>query len=124
MFAFRGVNSSAPVNASAKNNDSGTTFSATGLTTNVDNCMIVVAVGFNDYGSEPPDTSNFSSWANANLESISEGFDSLQSNSSYNSGIACAFGVKATAGATGATTATADDSTNYSAAITFALTPA
>lgn len=123
MLCFRGVVATSPINVTGENGDTGTTFSATGVTTTVANCMIVIAVGFTDSGGKP-DTDNYSSWANANLVSVTEGIDALDNVGDYCGGIAFVYGIKATAGATGATTATADNSGNVSNIITFAIAPA
>lgn len=124
MLAFSGVDSGSPVNTNTKNTDTGTTFSATGVTTTVTNCMIVVCVAFSDAGTSN-DTSNYSSWANANLSSITERVDSYSyTSTNVWAGLACAYGVKVSAGATGATTATTDAASNSSSIITIALTPA
>lgn len=123
MLCFRGVVATSPVNVTGENGDTGITFSATGVTTTVANCMVVVAVGFRDSGGKP-DTTNYSSWANANLVSITEGLDALDNVGDYCGGIAFVYGIKATAGATGNTTATTDSSGNASNIITFALAPA
>lgn len=118
---FRGVDTTSPIDVSGTSTSSGTAFSATGITTTVDNAMVVVAVGFNETTSST-DTTNYTSWANANLVSITEASDNIVTNI-YGTGIASAYGIKTTAGATGTTTATADTSGNRSGTITFSLKP-
>ena len=78
--------------------------SATGVTTSVANTLIVVAcsTGF-DNGVN--DTTGFSSWVNANLSSVTEQIDNRRSAGDGGT-LGVATGGKATAGATGATTAT------------------
>jgi hypothetical protein len=106
MIAIRGaVASGDPWNVTAGGVEatSDTSASIPGATTTVDNTLVVVAVS----GSLPDATStaNFSSWANANLTSLTERTDNA--NSSGNGGsLGVATGVKATAGAYGNTTAT------------------
>ena len=121
MMCFRGEDTSAPIHASSKNTAGGTSFSANGVTTTVNECMILVAAGFFD--ADANDTSNYSSWANSSLTSITEIHDEATSAGS-GGGIACAYGGKLLAGTVSATTATTDSSANYSAVITLAIAPA
>jgi hypothetical protein len=124
IFAFRGVDTVSPINASGSNITNGAAFTAGGVTTTAANCMVVMAASTCDFYSYPTDTSNLSSWANSNLSSVTEAEDSIVGTYMNKLGIACAYGVKSSAGPTGSTTATPDDVTNFSAVVTLALTPA
>lgn len=99
-------NTSNPINATGGGVDSSatTSVSISGVTTTVDECLLVYAVS----GSDPDltTTTEFSSWANASLESADEQIDN--SGTSGNGGaIGAATGVKATSGASGTMTVTA-----------------
>jgi len=82
---------------------SDTSGSIPGATTTVNNTLIVAAIA-----TSLPDASNtttFSSWANANLTSVTERIDNAR-NSGNGGGIGVVTGLKATAGAYGNTTVT------------------
>lgn len=95
-----------------------TSFSATGVTTTVDRCLIVVA-GTHDVDTANP---NFDTWANSNLVSITERVDA-GSASGNGGGHGVATGVLTSAGASGTTTATHSVSA-INAFLTVALKPA
>jgi hypothetical protein len=118
MLSFYGADTSSPIGNSAASTDSGTTFAATGITSTTDGSMIVTAVGFRD--ADAADTSNYSSWANASLASITEGHDQGDATGT-GGGIAFAYGIDTTAGTVNGTTATADSSANYSAIVMFEI---
>ena len=126
MFLFANVDATNPINAFSTNTSGGTSFSATGVTTTADGCMVVHAVTFQD-GGTAADTDNYSSPpSNANLSGLREISDNYfyGGSAGVNGGIYLVTGLKATAGTTGNTTSTADSASNYSAVVTFALTPA
>lgn len=121
---FANVDASDPINVSGTNTDDGTSFSATGVTTSVDNCLIVHATAFQDEGTSD-DPWNYGTPSNANLTELSERTDDYTYVSAgVNGGIYIVTGIKASAGATGSTTSTANSANNKSAVVTFALTPA
>ena len=95
-----------------------TAFSATGVTTTVDNSLVVVM------GSGDPDTvgTNWNTLTNANLTSLTKHFDEMTTQGN-GGGLMLASGVKATAGATGSTTATLTTSA-IDAFLTLAFPPA
>lgn len=124
VFVFKGNTIVNPINASTTSTDDGAAFVAAGVTTTVDRCMIVHATGFVDDGTAD-DTSNYSGAANANLTGVLERNDIFYySGASAKAGLYLLTGTKATAGATGDSTATVDSANNYSATVTFALAPA
>lgn len=72
-----------------------------GVTTSVNNCMIVVAVS----NATDTTTAQTSAWTNSNLSSLTERIDS-NATAGNGGGFGVATGILATAGATGSTTAT------------------
>ncbi len=94
-----------------------TSVTVTGVTTTVADTLVVIAVS---QGVDKNSTA-FSGWTNANLTSINERADTA-SNSGNGGGFGIIDGTKATAGATGDTTATITDSSS-NAFITIALAP-
>ncbi len=121
MLCLRGADTQNPINVSTKGTSGTTAFSAGGVTTTVDECLVITAIGF--YDADANDTSNYSSWANASLASITEGHDAATS-AGLGGGIAFSYGIKLDAGTVGSTTATTDNAANYSAYILFAVAPA
>jgi hypothetical protein len=94
-----------PINAESGGNvqASTTSVSISGLTTTVDNCLVLSISG-----ASLPDansTAQYSSWANSSLTGITERTDN-NTNNGNGGGHGSASGVKATAGAVSATTAT------------------
>lgn len=122
MLAFRNPDTSGPINAYSQGASSGTSYTAqNGLTTTVDNCMVVTCVGF--YDADEVDTDNYYDvWVNASLDFITEEVDAEDGTAS-GGGVAVAYGIKSTAGAVSPTTATADTSANYSASVMVAIAP-
>jgi hypothetical protein len=127
MLCFSGTHATTPINVSDTGTSEGTSFSSPTLTTTADNCIYVCAVGLYKASTASNDTTNYASWANASLASITE---MLDQHTYYNTGtveggggIAIAYGAKASAGEIGAATATADASSNNSAIIVFAISP-
>lgn len=118
MIAFRGVSL---ISAFTNNTAQNTTFSAANPTAILDECMLVNCVLFKDDGSA--DTSNYSSWTNASLVSITEGHDQGDDTGLVGGGIAFAYGIKSTIGAIDATTATTDSAQNTSLNINILLAP-
>lgn len=119
ITAYRGVDPNAPINASAGSVDSGATSTITvpAVTTTVANTLIVGSVGL-DKDLADVDTIT-GTWTNANLSGITERHDETVSTAA-GGGLAIVTGAKATAGATGTTTNTADTSTTH-AYVTVAL---
>ncbi len=119
VHAFRGVDPITPINASAGSVDSGatTTITVPAVTTTVTNTMIVGCIGL-DKDLADVDTIT-GTWTNANLSSITERHDETVI-AGAGGGLAVVTGIKATAGATGTTTNTADTSTTH-AYVTLAL---
>jgi len=113
IITFRGcVASGSPIDVSAAATNAGanTSVSIPGSTTGGDQYLIVAAAGYSG-------TSTASSWANADLVSITERIDD-----DNNEHITCAVGAKAAAGAFGATTATLSSSERWTG-IMLALKP-
>lgn len=104
ISAWRGcIKTGSPIHKSASNSTDSldTSHSNAGVTTTIDNCMIVAS------GSSGDDNT-YSSWANANLDSITEGMDEFTQQGSDGS-IHMAYGILSTAGASGTTTATVNE---------------
>lgn len=103
MTCWRGVDSTTPINSSANGFDetapSIKTFPS--VTTTVDDAMIINAIGLDR---DAVSTSNLSEWENPNLVSIT-GELGFTTSSGRGGGVGFAYGVKATAGSTGNTTA-------------------
>lgn len=118
MTAWRGVDTTTPINAFTTNTDTGTTFVAVNPTSTLANCMLINLIGFGDYGAS--DTDNYTSWVNTSLVSITEGHDQLDAR---DNGLAFAYGIKTTAGAINNTTATADATGNGTRTINVLLAP-
>lgn len=118
VVAFRGVATwNNPFTGSATNTSSGnTTITFGSVTTPSANAMVVdvVAHGVDTTGGQ------VSGWTNANLASVSEGFDDSTTNGS-GGGIAVSYGIKATAGAVTATTATLATASREWATLSFYL---
>lgn len=92
-------NASTTLNVTAGSNASSTaSVSCPTATTTVDDCMVLAAVAFSV-------NTTVGSWANANLADFAEILDEATTDDD-DGGLAIALGYKATAGATGATTAT------------------
>lgn len=106
VLRFTGHDPTTPIAYTNGGADAGN-LSANTFTTTVANVMVVCALGF--YDADSADTSNWGSWACASLESITEGHDQSDA-SGYGGGVAFAYGIKASAGAVGSVTATADTS--------------
>lgn len=120
IITFRGcIAEGSPFDGSAvaaQKATASTSASAPGITTTIDNALVVAAISRdNDSASAA-----FSSWTNASLASITERGDtgSTQGNGG---GIGVATGVKTSAGSVSTTTATVTSSIN--ASLTFALIP-
>jgi hypothetical protein len=121
MLAFSGVDMITPIHTSNKGVSNGTSYTSQNrLTTTVDNCMIIDCIGFRDGDSN--DTSNYSSWTNASLTSVTEGHDQSDSTGT-GGGLAFTYGINSSAGVLNTFTATTDSFSNYSASITLALMP-
>lgn len=95
------------------------TMSIPGFTTDTNNCLIL------DFGSCGSDTNavRFSSWTNADLTDLDEVFDSM-SDAGGGGGVGCNSGMKATAGAVGATTVTIGGTVFGNGCIKVAIKPA
>lgn len=118
LTAWRGCKlTGSPINGtpvSTADSDGDVNLSATGVTTDVDNCMIVISHANGD-------TESVSGWTNSNLESILEATD-VNTISGTDGCIAVGYGILASAGASGTTTATisaSEEEANW----TFALEP-
>jgi hypothetical protein len=100
VLAFRNVDTTTPIGntQSSSADDSNTSVSITGVTTGAANAGVLVVFTNGD-------DVTASGWTNSNLVSIDELTDESTTSGSDGS-IHAAFGLKATAGATGATTAT------------------
>lgn len=119
IIGIRGcINTGSPVNASAPNTQlvSDTSVSIPGVTTTAANCMIVAAF---TTGTDVASTTHVSGFANASLANVTERVDNWVI-AGGGGGIGACTGEKATAGATGATTATIVTA-NFKALITIAL---
>jgi DNA-binding beta-propeller fold protein YncE/fibronectin type 3 domain-containing protein len=122
MIAIRGAAAAGDpwdVTAGGIETTSDTSASIPGVTTTVDNTLVVVAVA----GSLPDanGTANFSAWSNANLANLTERTDDTR-NSGNGGALGIATGEKATAGATG-NTAVTHASAAIKGLITIAIKP-
>ena len=120
IFAWRGVDTTTPIPQSAGAVDASATasLSCPAVTTTRNNCVIVNAIALDK---DLNDTDTLSAHANASLTTLTEHHDQTVA-SGVGGGIAVLSGVKATAGASGNTTATGDTSTTH-AYLTFAIQP-
>lgn len=119
IMAFRGVDLANPFSGTAGGvkSTASTTLSATGITTTVDNTLVVYGIGLDK---DLADVDTITSLpTNANLTSITERHDQTIA-SGVGGGIAVFTGIKATAGATGNLAGTTDSSTTL-AYVTFGL---
>ena len=122
MIAIRGAVSSGDpwdVTAGGTEAASDTSGSIAGATTTVANTLVVTAIA-----TSLPDassTTNFSSWTNANLTSLTERIDNAVT-AGNGGGLGAATGVKATAGAYGSTAVTLASSA-YKAMMSIAIKP-
>lgn len=98
------LNSGDAIDAQAGGSATSTSKTLTGLTTNIDNCLVIdfIASGHDVSGSI------LSSWANASLTAFAERADTTN-NTTNGTGIGIASGVMATAGIVGSTTVTSTD---------------
>lgn len=123
IFAFRGCETSGnPWNITSGGTEatSDTSISATGTTTTLNNCLVVIAVTTSgDAGVNG--TAEFSSWTNTDLSNVTEIGDNMAT-AGNGGGLGVATGQKATAGAYGATTVTCATA-GYHAFMTIALRP-
>lgn len=94
-----------------------TTVSIPGMTTTSDNCLILYAFGT---GQDITSTAGATGWANASLGSVSERMDNWTATGT-GGGFAMASGEKATAGATGAMTATLSLTANFKTLMAMSL---
>ena len=120
IMGFRGVDTATPVNISAGAVSAATTaMSLPSVTTTVVDTFVVLAAAMD---TDAASTATVTGWANASLTGIVEQHDQTVA-SGVGGGLAIATGVKATAGSTGATTATGSTSVTH-AYLTIALKPA
>lgn len=96
-----------------------TTVSITGVTTGVADCLVLAAFGT---GQDIGSTAGATGWTNANLTGLTEQMDNWNT-AGTGGGFAVASGVKATAGATGNTTATLSLTANFKAQLCIAFKP-
>lgn len=123
IIAIRGVNQAYPFNVISEVSNCDEDFQAPGVTTTVDNCMMLVGVSFNDRGAAT-DTKNYSSFTNSSWESITQRMGTYAGKYAFTgAGVACFTGVKVVAGATGMTSATADSTANSGYCFTLAIAP-
>lgn len=104
IVTVRGVNTTTAIDATAGSDTGGTDSTSVtipGLTTTVDNCLVLA---FCSAGTDTA-SAQFSGWTNASLASISEAADEFTTVGG-GGGIGVAAGVKSSAGAVSATTAT------------------
>jgi hypothetical protein len=119
MMAFRGVDTVAPFNANAGSTAAATTAASfPGVTTTIIDCLIVHGCAVDTDASS---TATMGAATNANLGSITERHDQAV-NTATGGGVVVITGTKATAGATGNTTATGSTSIAR-AYVTLALQP-
>jgi len=95
-----------------------TSVSIPGVTTTVSNCLVLYAVSTGQDGSSS--TAAYSGWADATLANITEQMDNYTA-SGLGGGFGMASGEMASAGATGAMTATLALTANFKALMTIAL---
>ena len=118
ISVFRDVDLTSPINVVAGDTGaSSTSVTIPSVTTTVANCVVIAAVA----SSADTGSAQASAWTNANLTGFAEFIDG-NTTSADGGGIAAAYGVKATAGATGTSTATLA-AASLQARLCFALTP-
>ena len=112
MLAFRGCKASgSPVDTSAKNSSAaGTSLTFPAITSTIKNTMVVNVVG--GPGPDAVGTTEFSAWANATLDSITEATDNTSSNDTGQS-LGSAYGVLAGITSSGQSTATSVTSSEH-----------
>lgn len=120
ILVFSGVDGTSPINATASQAASvTTTVTLPSVTTDTANCAIVHVAGT---GRDTTATTTFSGWTNANLASITEVADDT-TGTAGGGGFGAAWGILASAGASGAGSCTQASSITCTA-ITVALKPA
>ncbi len=120
LFGFSGADTSTPFNVVAADTQAGaasTTVTLPSVTTTVDDCLIVLAIG---HGIDST-AAQVSGYTNASLTGITEVMDT-GSDSFSGGGLAVAYGQSGAAGAIGSTTATIANS--WHSRLTLALQPA
>jgi MSHA biogenesis protein MshQ len=120
VLAYRGVDTTTPLDATPVGGTASASTSITfsSITTVTADCMIVLALAAADDRAAGND---FGSWTNANLTSLTERVDANTAQGN-DGALGAADGVKATAGATGTTTASISTSAGK-AYMTIALRP-
>jgi hypothetical protein len=120
IMCFRGCDTTTPIHISAGSVDASATssLSCTAVTTTINNCLIINAIGLDK---DLASTNTLSAVTNSNLSSLTKQHDQTVA-SGFGGGLAVITGGLATAGGTGNTTATGDTSTTH-AYLTLALAP-
>lgn len=118
VIGFRGVDTTNPFNVNVTDSEttSDTSVSIAGLTTTINNCLVV------DFASVVA-TRTISAWANASLANLIERVDGTLSDSATTHSVFVNTGEKATAGAVSATTATLSSSNSNKALHKVAIAP-
>lgn len=120
ILVFSGVDGTSPINATTQQAaDTGTSITLPSVTTDTADCAIVHVAGT---GRDATLTAVFSGWTNANLDSITEVADDT-TGTSGGGGFGAAWGILASAGASGTGSCTQSVSVVWTA-ITVALKPA
>ncbi len=116
IFAYRGVDKTNPINTyQTANGNLAASLSLPGLTTTVDNCLVLSSTGYKT------SSAAFSNWANSDLESITELYEHIVDTTA---GLVITNGSDAQKGSVTNTTATVTNySSSYHASVVFALTP-
>jgi hypothetical protein len=120
IMAIRGSNGVLDASQSSADASLQTTATVTGTTTTVGDCFVVVATTHGEGFA----TAAFTSWTNASLANLTERYD-LGTTQGIGGGLGIATGEKATAGATGTTTASGSAvGSHRQANVTMAFQPA
>lgn len=120
IIVFSGVDNTSPINATSNQSAVvNTDITLPSITTDTDNCAIVHIAGT---GRDATSTTTFSNWTNANLASITEVADDT-TGTAGGGGFGAAWGILASAGASGTGSCTQATSI-IATAITVALKPA
>ena len=115
IAAFRGVNTSTPINITSQSTGNSAAVSLATATTTVADTLVVMV------GSSDDDADMFGPWANAGLSSVTDRYQASHALGSQGT-ISMATGIRATAGSYAASTSTLSGSSRW-AGMTIALAP-
>ncbi|HSD44442.1 MAG TPA: DUF4347 domain-containing protein, partial [Burkholderiales bacterium] len=115
IAAFRGVNTTTPINITSQSTGNSSAVSIATATTTVADTLVVMV------GSSDDDADTFGTWANAGLTSVTDRYQASHAQNSQGT-ISMATGIRATTGSYAASTSTLSGSSHW-AGMTIALAP-